>query len=522
MGRTIGPTRLASAEEPTRRSLLRTVADWLGDPGGKLTAALVLYGLAFLAWQLFRWGGSDHRTLISDIAFLPVSATAAAIAMRTGRNPKLDHRTARAWRIVAVSFLLYWLGDVVWTFEENLHNAPFPSIADIFYLAFYPVLLWGVVSFPSAPRSTTERTKLWLDSGTIVVGASMILWYFSLGPTASDAGSNFIEAAVSLAYPIGDFVLIFAIARILLGEPPRGSGHALGILATGVLLLVVGDVAFASLSLKEAYQGGDWPDSVWMFAQILTAVSAQYQHWYASRADHEFSIRVPTIRMFSPYPYLAILASFALLAVVGWNQALYPLGGLMFGALIITTLVVARQIATLRDNMRLLKELHLLASIDSLTGLQSRRHFYELAEREFYLARRGGRPLSAMMIDIDHFKAINDTFGHAAGDAVLQTVAAQCMSGLRAGDLIGRYGGDEMVVLLPDADLDSALATAERARGAADGLTVLTERGVVPATLSMGVASSEGCADLAELLHRADLALYEAKQAGRNTIRATA
>ena len=515
-----GTIRLVAEGSRRREAFFQAVREWARDPGGRFTALLLAYGVAFVLWQIYRWGGSEHRTLISDLAFIPVSVSAAALALRAGRNPSLDPRTARAWRIIAVSFFLYWLGDVIWAFEENLGSAPFPGIADISYLAFYPVLLWGIFSFPSGTHSTTDRTKIWLDGGTVIVGASMIVWYFSLGPTAQDAGSSFLEQFVSLAYPIGDLVLIFGITRILLGQPPRGAGHALGILATGLVFLVVGDMAFAHLALHETYQGGDWPDSAWMFGQILTAVAAQYQYWHASRGEAGRAIRPPQQRTFSPFPYLAVFASFLLLAIVGWEQAVYPIGGLMVGALIVTTLVVARQVAALRDNLRLLRELQHLASTDSLTGLGSRRHFYELAEREFYLAQRSGRPLAAMMIDIDHFKRINDTYGHASGDAVLQSVANQCMQGLRAGDLIGRYGGDEMVVLLPDATLDAALVTAGRIR--AQDIVVDTPQGAIQATLSMGVASAGECTDLAELLSRADLALYEAKQAGRNTTRAIA
>ncbi|MGH2784324.1 MAG: diguanylate cyclase [Actinomycetota bacterium] len=512
--------RLLPKASRTRDAFFSAARDWVRDPGGRVAGALIVYGFVFVAWQIFHWGGSEHRTLISDLAFIPVSITAAALALRAGRHESLDPKTARAWRIIAVSFFLYWLGDVVWTIEENLGSAPFPGFADIGYVAFYPLLLWGVLSFPAGPRSATERTKLWLDGGTVIVGSSMLLWYFSLGPIAQDAGSNFLEQAVSLAYPIGDLVLIFGITRILLGRPPRGSGHALRILATGLVFLVVGDVAFAHLALHESYQGGDWPDAAWMFAQVLTAVAAQYQYWHASRGEQGHMSRQIEPRTFSPFPYVAIFASFLLLAFVGWDQAVYPIGGLMVGALIVTALVVGRQVAALRDNLRLLRELHHLASTDSLTGLGSRRHFYELAEREFHLSQRSGRPVAAMMIDIDHFKTINDTYGHAAGDSVLQSVARQCREGLRVSDLIGRYGGDEIVVLLPDSNLDAALATAGRIRS--QELTVDTLSGSVRPTLSMGVATSVGCGELAELLHRADLALYEAKQAGRNTTRAIA
>lgn len=512
--------RVVPEAAPAREPFFHLARSWLKDPGGLLTAAMLVYGFVFLAWQVYGWGGANHRTLISDLAFVPVSLTAAYLAWRVGRREKMDPLTARAWRIVAVSFFLYWLGDLIWTLEENLGSAPFPSIADIAYILFYPVLLCGVFSFPSTPLSRTERTKVWLDGGTVLVGASMILWFFSLGPTAQSSGSNFLESAVSLAYPLGDLVLLFGITRILLGRPPAGSGHALGILATSLLVLVAGDIGFAHMSLNETYAGGDWPDSAFMIAQVLTAVSAQYQFWHATRSEAGYIAPVAEPKTFSPVPYIAIFASFLLLAIVGWNQAVYPIGGLMVGALIVTTLVVARQITALKENLRLLHELHALASTDSLTGLGSRRHFHEMAEREFYLSRRNGRPLAAMMIDIDHFKTINDTYGHAAGDQVLQEVSRQCTAALRAGDLIGRYGGDEIVIVLPDTALEAALAAAERIRGTE--LAIQTPAGLVHATLSMGVSAGDGASDLAELLARADLALYEAKQAGRNTTRAIA
>jgi len=507
---------------PRRFRLAGGIRDWLRDPGGLATGALMILAPTFILWQIFKWGGSSHQTWVSDISFLPVSIIGAVLAWRAGRHPSLDPRTRRAWRIVAVAFFFYWIGDVIFTFEENLGSgpAPFPSLADAAYIAFYPILLWGVLTFPTAPKTKADRTKLWLDTGTVVLGAFMILWYFALGPTIRSTGAGTLEAFVSLAYPIGDLVLVFAITRILLGQPQSGLGHALGILATGLILFVIADVAFANLSLNSSYSGGDWPDSLWMVAQVLMAVSAQYQFWHASRATDQSFAEPKRIRPVSPVPYLAVFASFSLLAIVGWHVAAYPLGGLMLGAIGVTTLVVSRQIAALKENLTLLSELHELASTDVLTGLQSRRHFIELAEREFYLARRHTRPLAAMMIDIDHFKGINDTFGHAAGDMALQSLAHLCRNELRATDLIGRYGGDELVTILPESDVDQALEAARRIRDALAGSSVESENGTFGFTISVGVATADAAADLAQLLRRADRALYQAKQDGRNTTRA--
>jgi diguanylate cyclase (GGDEF)-like protein len=514
------PVTTVGQTDRARPRLAETVRDWVRDPGGKATVALMLLAVSFLLWQVFHWGGPRLETWISDVAFLPVSITAAVLAWRASRHPAIDGRTSRAWRIVAVAFFFYWLGDVIFTLEENIGNSPYPSPADAAYLAFYVALLWGVLTFPSARRSKADRTKLWLDTGTVVIGAFMILWYFALGPTARASGSTPLESFVSLAYPIGDLVLVLAITRILLGDTPRALRHALGILAAGIILFVIADVGFAHLSFTESYTGGAWPDSLWMVAQVLMAVSAQYQWWHRSRRVSQDAIEPMKIRTFSPLPYLAVFASFGLLAVVGWHEAAYPLGGLLLGALGVTALVVTRQIAALRENLALMTELHELANTDMLTGLQSRRHFFEIAEREFYLARRHGRPLAAMMIDIDHFKGINDTFGHAAGDDALQTLARTCHQHLRATDIVGRYGGDELITILPDTDVAAALEVAGRIRKALDDVSVDAEGTPFRFTISVGVATAEAAADLAQLLRRADRALYQAKQDGRNTTRA--
>lgn len=120
------------------------------------------------------------------------------------------------------------------------------------------------------------------------------------------------------------------------------------------------------------------------------------------------------------------------------------------------------------------------------------------------------------MIDVDHFKRINDHYGHGAGDAVLREVAARCSRVLRTSDLLGRYGGDELVALLPETGADGADRVAGRIRDAVTGEPVQAGSEVLALTLSLGVADSEGCRGLDALLHRADMALYQAKRRGRD------
>ena len=159
-----------------------------------------------------------------------------------------------------------------------------------------------------------------------------------------------------------------------------------------------------------------------------------------------------------------------------------------------------------------------LAHTDALTGINNRRRLYELAEHEVEITMRYQQPLSVMMFDIDHFKQVNDTFGHAVGDQMLQLVTRTACRELRSTDVIGRYGGEEFVIILPMTNAQQAYPLAERIRERVSALRVPTEKGAATVTLSVGIVETHGArSESAEaLIRRADQAMYAAKQSGRN------
>lgn len=157
--------------------------------------------------------------------------------------------------------------------------------------------------------------------------------------------------------------------------------------------------------------------------------------------------------------------------------------------------------------------------IDRLTGLYNHRHFFDLAEYEFARARRFNRPLSAVMLDIDHLKQVNDTYGHTVGDRVLAAVAKRCRTNIRYIDIPGRYEGVKFVFLLMEADLTAANQIAERIRCCVAGEPIPTESGPINVTISLGVASIiADTYSLSSLLERTDKALHLAKEGGRNRV----
>jgi diguanylate cyclase (GGDEF)-like protein len=156
-----------------------------------------------------------------------------------------------------------------------------------------------------------------------------------------------------------------------------------------------------------------------------------------------------------------------------------------------------------------------------LTGIYNRRYLFELAEHRFAVASRYAQALAVMMFDIDHFKNINDTYGHAVGDQMLRSVAQIARAELRSADVIGRYGGEEFIVLLPMTNAAQAALLAERIRAGVAALRVSTEKGDASVTLSIGIVEkmvSYPAESLEEIFRRVDRAMYAAKQAGRNRV----
>ncbi|MBK8285557.1 MAG: GGDEF domain-containing protein [Ahniella sp.] len=172
---------------------------------------------------------------------------------------------------------------------------------------------------------------------------------------------------------------------------------------------------------------------------------------------------------------------------------------------------------------RLQTELERLAAVDPLTGVANRRSFEAEAERTLLAAGRRKMSVSLLLIDADHFKRVNDRYGHEVGDNALLTIVTALKGSLRASDLLGRYGGEEFAALLPDADQAAAMHVAERLRAAVEISEFAFAEHPIPLRVSIGVATvtpEQGESKLNSLLRHADLALYAAKAAGRNRVQA--
>lgn len=250
------------------------------------------------------------------------------------------------------------------------------------------------------------------------------------------------------------------------------------------------------------------------------------EHWLRTKAEPVFDLRTPVFLIWEQRPYLFHFGCNRPItsdsANMFQNVTMFPLtspSGDVQRMCMMVYDVTAQALGKLRVE-RLNEDLEHMSRVDGLTGLYNRRYWQERFDTIFKLARRREKPVTAMMLDIDHFKNVNDTYGHQAGDKVIQTLARIIRDTVRETDLAGRYGGEEFAVILTDADSDDAMLVAERIREYAQQTTVKHEDSEISFTVSLGLAPfATTYTHAMAWLEQADIALYEAKTQGRNRAR---
>ncbi|HDD35248.1 MAG TPA: GGDEF domain-containing protein [Candidatus Desulfofervidus auxilii] len=179
--------------------------------------------------------------------------------------------------------------------------------------------------------------------------------------------------------------------------------------------------------------------------------------------------------------------------------------------------LILKHASIILENAYLYEKIRLSSITDALTGLYNRRYFMERLEIEWERAKRYQRPISLLILDIDHFKRINDTYGHLAGDKVLKTLGKLISKQLRKTEIAGRYGGEEFTILVPETNAEGAIKLAERLRKMVEEYPFAIN-GTINVTVSIGVSDAEGIETINDLIQKADAALYQAKETGRNRV----
>lgn len=402
-----------------------------------------------------------------------------------------------AWLLIGAGLLQSAIGDGLYVYYDVVLNSePFPSLADVFYLAFYPLTAAGLVTLVRWHRAG-DRDSL-IDAFIVAIGAGVLTWVFIMAPYVYDSSMNLVEELVSLAYPVGDLLLLAVLIRLTFARGRSSASSKL--LALGILGTLVADAGFGVMALEGTYATGNLIDAGWLLGYVFMASAALHPS-AATRSPRPESEVVTLPRQRLVLLAAASLMSPAVLIVEGLRDN--QVDDLVIGgcSAILFLLVLLRMAGLMRQVQAQAEKLEELSDTDELTGAPNRRVWFRQIPYEIARARRSGRPLSVAVIDLDKFKSYNDPYGHQEGDKLLQIAVTAWRNQLRDGDLLVRFGGDEFVALLPDCDKRDARRAMERLSAATP----------FQQTCSTGVACLSDDESAGELLARADRHLCAAK-----------
>jgi diguanylate cyclase (GGDEF)-like protein/PAS domain S-box-containing protein len=327
-------------------------------PAGTIVVLTALYSALYLYWEQGGWGSPAVRDLIGNVAFMPLNLGVLVLFLIASRQTVLDPRVRRALRLVGIGGGMVFIGNAInaWYVLARGEN-PSYSWADPFYLTDSVLAIIALLGFPLARRTRLERWKFLLDAAMVLVGGGVAIWFFSIRPTAASQESNLVVTLLAFAYPLTSMLVLLGVTTVLLRRPIDGNRLAFALLIAGISVGVVGDLTFNLVQLEVGGRSAAWTDGVFLLCYLMLIASAE-RYWRRPVAAQPRTSAPPLSRFqtFSPLPYLAVATTYALLLAVALQPWTDPMSGLVIGALLVTALVVLRQVLTVRENLRLLAE----------------------------------------------------------------------------------------------------------------------------------------------------------------------
>ncbi len=471
----------------------------------------------------------EHDRVVSNLAQLVAPAAAAGSLLRRAR--RADGRLRATWTAFGVACASWAAGQAWWAAQEMTGaGIPFPSVADVGFVAFAVLAAVGLLLHP-ADGGGRDRWRRTSDALMCTAAVGLVSWQFVLGPVvARQTDTPYLEWLLFLTYPALDVALI--VLCLLTAARARMRRPDLLLVCAGLLALSVSDAAFAYLQATMRYAGFS-ADLGWVVGFLLLALAGAARPVGGTGTANppgrppgtgtapERDGRLLGAHLLPYLPVAVALVTTVLNVVLGAELGVVEVGL----ATVVVTLLLVRQYLELRDNLRLAGELAAREALlrhqafhDVLTGLANRALFRDRLDHALALHRRDLRPVAVVFLDLDDFKAVNDTLGHAAGDELLVRVAERLAGATRAGDTVARFGGDEFAVLLEDGgDADETTARlleALRVPFSVAGSTLAVRASV--GICALGPDDPPLRADA--LLVRSDTAMYAAKRSGGDQV----
>jgi PAS domain S-box-containing protein len=315
--------------------------------------ALLALLAAYLSWLALGWIPGGEQEL--QILFLaPIDALVIYAAWRASRRCAEVPRLRRFWVLIAVAWTAELGADLTLAvYDIGLNDPTFPSPADVFFLAFYPLLLIALLSVPTAPETPFQRLRIGLDCAAVIVGGGAAVWYFVLGRTVTDGGHGAFATSVSSAYPVGDLILLGALALAILRPGPVALRVPLRLIALGLVTLIVADMIYGYAQVHGEYSPGDPVDTLYVLMAVPFVLAAVAQRRLsAGDPDGEARGSVDAGLRAGRLPLLGLAIGFGIVLGTQWQDKFFPDLSLLFFAIALAGLTAARQYVDQRERAR--------------------------------------------------------------------------------------------------------------------------------------------------------------------------
>lgn len=457
---------------------------------------------------LITLGNHAPGPLLSDsLQFCIGGLLLASLVLAANRSEGM----ARAfWHLAVVAYCVWMVAQGLSIFTDLHTTAIVPWITNLLFSFWFVPL--GMALFLD-PEHETGRLDIlialdFLQGVLVCIAAYVYFFYLPKSETPS-------ELAHGVWAPYFGVYGLVSGAFILRGVVGRSRDVRWLFGSTGMFLAFSGCMdALYYYGPGRGLQTGQWFDVLWSALLLVPIVLATL--WTQAEAP-ELSLdpplhekRIYTELFYLIYPLVVLFMSLGIARE-----------HLMLAAVVVAPSFICSSARLLVTQNRLLRTKDALrreASHDSLTGLWNHKVILSILDRELLRAERDRQPVGVIMIDVDHFKAINDSRGHAAGDVVLRIIASGIAAMVRPYDSVGRYGGEEFLIIAPGCGMGETWELAERVRDHVASCSIMAGGSHVKVTLSLGVATGDAAADIEKVLHASDTALYQAKRAGRNRV----
>ena len=444
---------------------------------------------------------------LSDLIQLMLGIVLISAIVAAGRRS--EGMALSFWRLAAFAYMVWCVAQSFSVYNDVASSPVVSGVENFLFCFWFAPLAMAIFLDPDTGSGKLDALVALDFVQAVLVCIAAYLYFFFIPKSESGEMAHSVWAPYFAGYGL------VCLAFILRGALSRSRDARYLFGRMGIFLALSGSVdALYDYGPGRGLHTGAWFDLLWSAVLLIPTVIVI--SWKQAEAP-DISLEPPQrdTRIFSEFFYLLYPVLVLFMSLRSARERL----GLAALVVLLSFLCSSARLLVTQNRLLLAKEaLRREASRDGLTSLWNRKAILSILERDLLRSERDHQPVGLIMIDVDHFKAINDSRGHAAGDAVLRIIASGIAAVVRPYDSVGRCGGEEFLIVAPGCDLADTWELAERVRCHVAGCNIVVGGASVQVSLSLGVAIADAAVDIEKLLHAADTALYQAKNAGRNRV----